>query len=98
VSATLISNYWHRYTDIYEEVFKSLGTVSEVLEFGVLEGNSIRWLAERFPEARILGLDILPQTKKWPQSRRIEYIQLDQVTGPSSEIYLEHLSALSIWS
>src|SRR5262249_8996013 len=52
-------HYWHRYTDRYEQAFASLGVVRDVLEFGVLEGASIRWLHHRFPEARIVGVDII---------------------------------------
>jgi predicted O-methyltransferase YrrM len=71
-------HYWHRYTDTYEAAFAKLGSVTEILEFGVFRGESIAWLAERFPHARIVGVDIVPDSLDWPRSDRIDYIQLDQ--------------------
>ncbi len=71
-------HYWHRYTDTYEAAFAKLGEVTEILEFGVFRGDSITWLAERFPRARIVGVDIVPAAPDWPHADRIEYVQLDQ--------------------
>jgi hypothetical protein len=70
--------YWHRYVEFYEGEFAALGDVSHVLEFGVLDGCSIRWLADRFPAARIVGADLLPPRPEWPASPRIEYAAVDQ--------------------
>jgi hypothetical protein len=70
--------YWHRYIDKYEQAFMSLGEIGELLEFGVHEGGSIRWLAARFPHARIVGVDIIAPKPSWPRNERIEYIQADQ--------------------
>jgi predicted O-methyltransferase YrrM len=70
--------FWHRYVDFYEDAFSELGHVSAILEFGVYKGASIRWLAERFPDARIVGGDILRQRPDWPVSPRIEYAHVDQ--------------------
>lgn len=70
--------FWHRYVDFYEDAFAQLGPVSAILEFGVFKGASIRWLAERFPDARIVGCDIIPKQAEWPVSPRIEYAQFDQ--------------------
>jgi hypothetical protein len=71
-------HYWHRYTETYEAAFSSLGDISDVLEFGVLRGDSIAWLTERFPRARIVGVDILAPSPDWPRADRIEYVQCDQ--------------------
>src|SRR4029077_11438544 len=70
--------YWHRYIDKYEQAFALLGDVNDILEFGVLEGGSIRWLAKRFPHSRILGVDIVAPTPNWPRDDRIEYAHADQ--------------------
>ena len=70
--------YWHRYIETYQDAFKTLGPVTEILEFGVFNGGSISWLAERFPGARIVGVDIVPPTPAWPASPTIAYVQLDQ--------------------
>jgi hypothetical protein len=70
--------YWHRYLDTYERAFAGLGDVRDVFEFGVLNGDSVRWLARRFPDARIVAADVVPQAPHWPVSDRIEYVRVDQ--------------------
>jgi hypothetical protein len=35
-------------------------------------------LSERFPEAQIVGCDIIPPLPQWPRSPRVEYVRLDQ--------------------
>ncbi len=71
-------HYWHRYVDIYRAAFAGLGAVRRVIEFGVLRGASIRWLAGCFPDAEIIGADILPMQSCWPREARISYRQIDQ--------------------
>jgi hypothetical protein len=70
--------YWHRYIETYRAAFALLGTVRRVIEFGVLHGASIRWLAECFPGAEIIGADLLPPQSEWPQDGKISYRQIDQ--------------------
>jgi hypothetical protein len=70
--------YWHRYLDAYLPAFRRLGDVSLVVEFGVLRGDSVAWLAECFPAASVVGVDILPTQPEWPASPRIAYRQADQ--------------------
>jgi predicted O-methyltransferase YrrM len=70
--------YWHRFIDTYHKAFAQLGKVRSIVEFGVLHGASISWLADCFPEARIIGADIMPQQPEWPQDGRISYRQVDQ--------------------
>jgi hypothetical protein len=76
--------YWHRYVDKYEQAFTSLGDVSDILEFGVFEGASVRWLEQRFPSSRILGVDITTPKPTWPSGSRFDYVQANQ--GDSSAI------------
>lgn len=71
-------HYWHRYTETYHRAFAALGRVRRVVEFGVLHGASIRWLAECFPGAAIIGADILPEQPDWPRGPHIGYRQVDQ--------------------
>jgi hypothetical protein len=71
-------HFWHRYVDVYHEAFRALGQVSEVLEFGVAEGHSIRWLADCFPQARTVGADLMPEQASWPKGDRICYVRVDQ--------------------
>ncbi len=71
-------HFWHRYTETYLAAFALLGDVRQVIEFGVFHGASIRWLAECFPDAEIIGADILPEQPDWPKNPRIKYWQVDQ--------------------
>jgi predicted O-methyltransferase YrrM len=70
--------YWHRYVDTYLAAFASLGEARRVVEIGVLHGASLRWLAECFPGAEVIGADILPEQPGWPKHARISYRPVDQ--------------------
>lgn len=70
--------FWHRYIETYRAAFAMLGNVRRVIEFGVLHGASIRWLADCFPAAEIIGADLLPEQSDWPRDSRISYRQIDQ--------------------
>ncbi|WP_457427932.1 class I SAM-dependent methyltransferase [Roseateles sp. P5_E7] len=70
-------SFWHAYVDFYAQHFP-VDIDGLVVEFGVLNGNSIRWLSERFPSARLIGADILDVQPSWPQGERIRYAQVDQ--------------------
>lgn len=70
--------FWHRYTDSYSIAFSRIPEVKEILEFGIFRGNSISWLRNDFPQARILGLDIESQKESWPVDQGIKYLQVDQ--------------------
>jgi hypothetical protein len=79
--------YWHRYIPEYERlVFSQMDPEGDyqILEFGVWEGESIRFLADRFKWATITGIDILVPTPHWPTSDRIIYEKVDQ--GSSTEV------------
>ncbi len=71
-------HYWHQYIDTYRDAFRTLGPVDNILEYGVFRGDSIRWLSAEFPDARIVGADILAPAETWPRGERIRYVQLDQ--------------------
>ena len=87
VSETILESdkyYWHRYTEFYEQHFAKLQCDPKIIiEFGVFHGASIRWLLERFPGARIFGLDILPPQHDWPVHSRVTYSQVDQGDRPA---------------
>jgi hypothetical protein len=70
--------YWHRYTEVYEAPFAQLADARLVVELGIFRGDSLAWLAERFPRADLVGVDILPLQPTWPVSPRIRYVQADQ--------------------
>lgn len=69
--------FWHGYLDFYERHLPAT-LAGTIVELGVFKGNSIRWLANRYPQARIHGVDILPRQIEWPTSERIRYSQVDQ--------------------
>lgn len=87
--------FWHGYMDFYES-FLPKHIDDLVVEFGVLKGASIRWLLERYPEANIVGVDILPVQNEWPQGERVRYKQLDQ--GSEQEVidFFEEIEAPSL--
>ena len=70
-------HFWHGYIAFYETHFATRA-IGSILEFGVLKGNSIRWLMERFPAATIDGVDILAEQDEWPREARVSYNRLDQ--------------------
>lgn len=70
--------WWHRYIDFYEEKCFSRIEPHRVLEFGVLAGESIKYLHERFPYACIVGVDKDYEMKEWPKDDLISYIELNQ--------------------
>lgn len=69
--------FWHGYIPFYEQFFRDRDFKS-IAEIGVFNGNSIRWLLERFPNSKILAGDILPVQNNWLQTSRVNYVQMDQ--------------------
>lgn len=84
--------FWHRYTEFYEPEFSSIGEVRDILEVGLLKGNSIRWLLSRFPESRVVGGDILDRQPEWPDSERVEYFKVDQDSKQSIQGLFDSLN------
>jgi hypothetical protein len=85
-------SFWHRYDTIYDDALARLSPVRAILEFGVLRGDSIRWLRSRYPEAEIIGADILPVKESWPTDARIRYRKVDQGDRPAVAEMLQSLS------
>lgn len=77
-NATSDKHFWHRYTDIYRRSLLRLGPVRNIIEFGVAKGDSIRWLRDEYPSAKINAVDILSCSSDWPQDANIFYHQFDQ--------------------
>ena len=82
---------WHRYSGFYERHFAAIGPVSSILEYGVLRGASIRWLRRMFPQAEIVGVDILLQQPEWPTGPGITYVNADQGDRPGISRMLQDL-------
>jgi len=70
--------YWHRYVDFYEDKCFSRINPRHILEFGVLRGESIRYLNMRFPSAEIIGVDKDPVPIDCPKHGNISYIECNQ--------------------
>ena len=71
--------YWHRYTEEYERVcFSTIYQPNWIMEIGVLRGESVRFLSNRFPSATIIGVDRDQQEGEWPTGEKIKYVRLDQ--------------------
>lgn len=51
--------FGHGYIPFYDEEFKILNSVKNVLEIGVWKGGSLQWLSYKFPEALIHGIDAI---------------------------------------
>ena len=77
IDHTSDKEFWHGFIDFYNQNLPEniLGTI---IEFGVLKGNSIRWIEKKYSNAEIIGIDILPTQDSWPQSDKISYYKLDQ--------------------
>jgi trans-aconitate methyltransferase len=50
----------HGYLQVYDPLFMSLDSVSNVLEIGVYNGDSLRLLQNYFPNSNIYGFDLTP--------------------------------------
>lgn len=85
-------SFWHGYVDFYARHFPT-DIDGLVVEFGVLNGNSIRWLSERFPGADLVGVDILAVQSGWPQGPRIRYAQVDQDSEDQVAEFLAGIAA-----
>ena len=70
-------DYYHGFTPYYEKYFATLDP-SYVAEFGVFQGDSIRYLLKRFPKATVYGADIIEPQESWPVDDRFVFVRLDQ--------------------
>ena len=49
---------WHGFLQVYDPLFMSLNSISNVLEIGVYNGDSLRLLQTYFPNSNIFGFDL----------------------------------------
>lgn len=71
--------FWHRYTDFYEPFFARLKNRKDltILEFGVLDGASIKMLDDYFHPRLVIGADIQEEREGWRKSENIIYRKVD---------------------
>lgn len=55
------SSRFHNYLDFYEEQLPGRSFNGRLLEIGIMDGFSIEMWHEYYPEAEIVGLDIMPK-------------------------------------
>lgn len=55
--------YSHGFISFYEPYFNDLKFVKNVLEIGVYNGCSLKYLSYKFPNAKIYGIDIIDKTQ-----------------------------------
>lgn len=68
--------YWHKYVGFYENILPK--AAQNILEIGVLHGESIKYWRKKYPDANIYGIDIIAPLSIWPKDDKINYFQLDQ--------------------
>jgi hypothetical protein len=68
--------YEHGFIDFYEPYFNNLKDVKHVLEIGVYNGGSLRYLESKFRDAKIYGIDI--ENKIQYDSKRIKTYVVNQ--------------------
>lgn len=68
-----------RYYEIYDRVLREEGLDPlNILEIGVHRGHSTQVLAERFPDAKIVALDVTLQAIDFSRHSNVNYLQCDQ--------------------
>lgn len=88
-------SFWHDYLGFYDtHLPKSIDDL--VVEFGVLNGQSISWLLKKYPACKIIGVDILPVQKQWPQNEKIYYKKVDQASEKEVSNFFSKISAPSL--
>lgn len=55
--------YEHGFIDVYEPYFNNSKNVKNVLEIGIYFGGSLQYLSDKFPDAKIYGIDIEDKTQ-----------------------------------
>ncbi len=84
--------FWHGYVDFYN-TFLPANIKGHIIEFGVFNGHSIRWLMEKYPESEITGVDILETRQEWPVCNRVHYACLDQGHDGAIASFFEDMDA-----
>jgi hypothetical protein len=68
--------YWHKFINFYEHHLPN--EITSMVEIGIFRGDSIKYWRNKFKNAKIYGIDVIPIQPEWPQDENIKYIQADQ--------------------
>jgi hypothetical protein len=77
---------FHKFFPFYDKHFSTLTDVKDVLEIGIHNGGSLKFLSDYFPNAHIVGVDVMDKsnyneeritTIKGNQENREELIKID---------------------
>jgi predicted O-methyltransferase YrrM len=79
--------YEHGFIDVYEPYFNNLKNVKNVLEIGVYFGGSLQYLSDKFPDAKIYGIDI--EDKKQYDAENIKTYIVNQEDRDALNKFLE---------
>jgi hypothetical protein len=79
--------YDHGFIDFYEPYFNNLQDVKHVLEIGVYNGGSLKYLSSKFKNAKIYGIDI--ENKEQYDSDRIKTYIVNQEDREDLNNFLE---------
>lgn len=92
----------HKYCDFYEA---RIGEPKSILEFGVLNGASLKMWRDRYPEATIMGIDI---EKKQPidgitlyhadaTNWYVDHEGIDLIIDDASHNVADQIAAFNLW-
>ncbi len=84
-------SFWHGYMDFYKSYLPKI-IDGLIVEFGIFKGNSTKWLLQAYPQAHVIGVDILPVQPEWPKGDRVEYRELDQGSEEQVCSFFEEIS------
>lgn len=78
-------NTVHKYADVYEELFAHRKyDVRKILEIGTCSGASAEALADYFPNARVVSLDVAPERLRFTHPRA-DFFAMDATLPATAE-------------
>ena len=74
-------NTSHSYLELYELLLRNKKeTAKNILEIGILQGGSIKLWHDYFANAKVYGLDVMPESQVWSEINNKERIVLHTST------------------
>jgi len=80
----------HNYLATYEKLFAPMrDRAKNVGEIGIDKGGSIKLWNDYFPNARIIGIDIMPKASVWPALLEEKRVELHTATNAYDLAFIE---------